>query len=214
MTQTTITLPNTTTAKKPTIQPEQIRYDAIYLGLVPKIVDKHPEIFDCRPPLDDKPYWRRANVEVQGFFRTLPQEYVGTTSEKRIEEEKAALFTCENSPYNIRLGFHPGYTLLSIPPDDKRNIFTGEDCISVPLFDLYFTPKDKQSTRTILEAALERFYLYQEDIEDGTLRVCGLKDQERVTQDLNLLREYLPQGTTIKARCDFGAGNGQATYRL
>ncbi len=186
-----------------------IEYDSIFVTLVPRIVDTNPQIFE-----DDKEYWDYSVEQVHKFLGRLPVTYRGEISEQRIETEKAAVFRCNGSPYDLMVGFKPAYQLLIVSPDDKRQAFSSDDCIDCPTFDVGFKPKDEEGTRKILQVGLEQFFLLQGDIDDGTLAVIGVKDKKVVYKDLELLRRFLPNRTKIEARCNYGAGNGEATYRL
>ncbi len=188
-------------------------YDSIFLEFVPKIVDQNPE--KIREIQKDAKYWDYANKQVHEFWERLFADCQGRKLlEQRFQEEKAAIFRCEGSPYDLTIGFKPGYHLLIVSPDDKRQVFTGKDCLACPTFDVSFKTLGERGTRAILQAGLEQFFLKQADIEEGTLAAIGGKDGEVVHRDLQLLRAFLPIGTTIEARCNYGAGNGRATYRL
>jgi hypothetical protein len=183
--------------------------DSVFIELVPRIVDTNPQLFE-----DNTKYWGHAVEQVHEFLGRLPDNYKGKVSEHRFEDEKAAVFKCEGSPYDLMVGFKPAYHLLIVSPDDKRQAFTSDDCIACPTFDVAFKPTDKEGARRILSAGLEQFFLRQGDIDDGTLIAIGGKNGEVVYRDLPLLRTLLPLGTVVEARCDYGAGNAEATYRL
>ena len=188
---------------------DRVQYDSIFMELVPRIVDTNPQLFE-----DDAKYWGYAVEQVDEFLGRLAKNYKGDVSEKRFENEKAAMVTCAGSPYELMVGFKPGYHLLIVAPDDKRQAFTGDDCVACPTFDVAFKPTDEEGVRRILQAGLDQFFLHQRDIDTGTLVVAGVKDKELVHRDLELLARFLPERTVVEARCDYMAGNGHATYRL
>lgn len=184
-----------------------VPYDSVFVELVPRIVDSNPQLFK-----NDAKYWGYAVEQVHKFLGRLPNNYRGEVLERRFEDEKAAVFECEGSPYDLMVGFKPDYRLLIVSRNDKRQVFTGDDCIACPTFDVAFRPIDKKGTRRILSAGLEQFFLRQGDITKGTLIAAGVKDGEVFHRDLQLLRTLLPRGKVIQARCDYGAGNGRAIY--
>ncbi len=185
-----------------------VQYDDILVELVPRIVDSDPTLIKKKAK-----YWNYSVQQVREFLGRLPDAYKGEVSEQRYETEKAAVFKCADSPYNVVIGFKPAYHLLRISPDDTRTSFTGKDCIACPTFDLAFKPADEEGTRKILQAGLDQFFLLRGDIEEGTLAVAGIKGKKVVHRDLELLAKFLPRGTVINARCNY-ADNGKATYRL
>lgn len=186
-----------------------IKYDSVFVELVPRIVDTNPNLFD-----DNAKYTDYAVGQVYEFLGRLPNTYKGEVSELRFENEKAAIFKCAGSPYDLMIGFKPAYHLLIVSPDDKRREFTDDDCIACPIFDVAFKPTDEEGVKRILQAGLNQFFLLQGDLDDGTLAAVGVKNKKVVHRDLELLARFLPKGTVIEARCNYGAGNGQATYRL
>ena len=141
---------------------------------------------------------------------------------KIFKKERSALYTCTDSPIDLRLGFSPGFNAIKY--SSRKKTYTGKDVVPCPLYDLMFrhiepNPTDEQPwavqpTPMILQAALKHFFVYQQDMDAGTLKVAGFKGKERVIEDLPLLERYLTKGTIVEARTDFGGGVGQAKYRI
>ena len=183
--------------------------DQVWLGLVPKAVDTKPEVFR-----DNKKYFSYAEQQVKEFWQRLPEGYVGDVSAKRFRKEKSAVFSVLEPSVNLLMGFKPAYHLLRATAKAKIIIANKRNTITCPTFDLYFRPSERIDAQIMMQAALQQFYLYQQDLEEGTLAARGCKNGKLVLEDLALLRNYFPKGTAIEARCDFALGNGKATYRL
>jgi len=181
------------------IMKNESQYDQILVGLVPKIVDTNPQLFE-----DTKEYWGYSVGQVQEFLGRLPETYTGKVSEERFEESKSAMFTCTKSPQNLMIGFKPGY-FLSV---------TDDNYISCPTFDVIFRPTDKEVTETILQTGLDQFFLNRMNEDTSALMVCGIKDKQIISSGLELLAQFLPSGTVIEARDDYRVSNGQITYTL
>lgn len=182
--------------------------DVILLGLVPKIVDRNPETLR-----DTKKYWKYAQAQADEFLAALtilPAAYTAGLTKRIFRKEKSAAYTCDDSPIGLSFSFRPEF-----------NIFLRKEVIACPLYDLMFkhvepNPADDpaiQPTPRIIEAALKHFFLYQQDMDAGTLKVAGFRGRERVLEDLPLLGRYLTKGTIVEARTDC-AGVGQARYRI
>jgi hypothetical protein len=186
-----------------------IPLDKIFVEFVPKIVDTNPQIFK-----DFTTYWSYTIEQVHEFLGRLPDTYRGDVSEKIFEKEKAAMFTCVKSPYELRIGFKPAYHLLIVDADDKRRSFIDNDCIVCPTFDVGFKYVDYEGSRRILQAGLDQFFLRQGDIDTGTLVAFGFIGKKVVEKDLELLLRFLPKKTIIESRCSYGAGNGMTSYIL
>lgn len=208
----------------PAPQPN-LQWERIYVELVPKevdIADLIPELFRER-----KNYMSFSKRKARNFLDELQAEShedlgITAVNEHLLPKAQAATLECIGGPYEIKLGFKPDYQLLQWPREKGRKskkepvVITADkhNSIIVPTFDLFFRPFTYHGTRDILETALGRFYIRQEDIDEGTLRVCALRGKKRVQEDLEVLAQYLPKGTTINARCDWGLANGKASYRI
>ncbi len=214
----------------PEPQPNQ-QWERIYVELVPKEVDIADLISDIFR--QKKTFMSFSRRKAQNFLGELQARQaeghedlgITTVNEHLLPKAQAATFECIGGPYEIKLGFKPDYQLLWEPERKARKakrrskepaVITPhkQNTITLPTFDLFFRPFTYHGTRDILETALDQFYIRQEDIEEGTLRVCALQGKKRVQEDLEVLAQYLPKGTTINARCDWGLANGRASYRI
>lgn len=186
---------------------EEVTIDVILLGLVPKIVDKNPEILR-----DTKKYWAYAEAQAHDFLGSLPALYTAGLTEKKFKKEKSALYTCKDSPIDLKLGFKPGFNVYISPSAKKKDTFL--QTIACQLYDLLFKPTVVlDGIKSVIQIALQHFFVYQQDMDAGTLKVAGFNGEERVIEDLSLLELYLPKGTVVEARTDC-AGTGEARYRI
>ena len=81
-----------------------------------------------------------------------------------------------------------------------------------PRFSLGFKNLDKDNSTKIIKVSLDRFFLEQSDIDNGTLIAVGIGNKKVVYRDLELLEQFLEKGTEIQSRINWGAGIGEATY--
>ena len=205
-------------------QKVKIDLDRIILELVPRAVDtlcEDPLLFRAK-----NRYWDYAVQQVHQFLERLPQEQRAGLSEQDFRKERAALFKCPGSPYDLAIGFKPGYQVIlsseiiqRLPTENKGAIMiTDENIITAPTFDLSIRPAEKEGTGLILGAALEQFFLRQGDLDVGTLCAFGVKGEDLVMQDLELLAAFLPPlksgRRTIHTRCNYALCNGQSIYTI
>lgn len=187
----------------PLLQASTQDLDRIILSLVPKAVDnvtQDPELFR-----DEKRCMDYATQQAKEFLARLPETYRKGLTEQQLDKG-TKIFA--NSNYELGIGFRPGYQLL---------IYTNT-VITAPIFDLSFKPTTNKDTRAIFEAALNQFFLQQLDIADGTLAAYGIKDEQTVVQDLELLRLFLPRRWVFKRKiqaiCNYALGSGRAVYLI
>lgn len=183
--------------------------NTVLLQLVPRAVDDNPQLFE-----DNKRYWEYTTGQVKEFFGRLPDDYTAGIEEERMEDKKAAVFRCTESPYELRVGFFPQYHLILNSPDKKERELTEDDVISCPMLSLVFNHADQDASQKIVEAALSQFFLVQGDLDDGTLLAFLYDGVNVLKSDLEMLTSFLPAGTKIEARCNYQFGNGKATYCL
>ena len=88
--------------------------EVILLGLVPKIVDENPEKIQ-----DTKKYWAYAQAQADTFLAALPAEYTAGLTKKILRNEKSAVYTCEDSPLDLVLGFKPGFNIIDFSSGKK-----------------------------------------------------------------------------------------------
>ena len=180
--------------------------DIIMLELVPKIVDQSTAKLK-----DVKQYWAFAEEESQQFFERVSAEYKVGLKKKKFVKKKAVLYDCTKSPLALMLGFRPRYN--SILFDDRHSSYGASDCVAVPVFDLGFKAITPQAATDVLLAALQQFFLYQSDLDAETLRIRVIRNEE-TSFGPKSLEPYLPAGTILHARTDFGGGGGRAAYTI
>ena len=201
----------------------ELSLDRIFLELVPKAVDhisEAPNFFR-----DANNFWDYSVQQVKEFLSGLPDKYKEKSNELFFKDKQCAIFKFPNEAYDLVIGFKPGYRIIlasevcsKISKDAKKIIIEPDDVITLPTFDLHFRPVDDKGTGVILENALNKFYLKQGDIENGTLMAFGVRGKEVVQSDLELLDRFLPEKMfskrTIHARCNYALGNGEAVYKI
>lgn len=187
-------------------------FDHIWINFVPKIVDE-----DSATLVDKRAYMDYSVGAVREYLNSLPEEYRIGLTEKLNEDEGTGLFESD-SLCELVIGFKPDYFLLtseSIRSEKKKfNVYTQDDCFAYPTIDVIFKPLDYKTANTIVRKGIDMFFLNQADIEDGTIMSYGIKNGEMIMEDLRLLRRCLPKLTPIETRCNYGAGNGFASYLL
>lgn len=170
--------------------------DLIFCRLIPKIIDTAPELF-----LDKKQYMEYSEKQLQEFFEKLPESYKQNLIEEQIDEDIKSFYSEE--PYKILIAFSPTYLLT----------FSKYGDIFCPEFQLAFKTITEDSTQTILQAAIEQFFLKQGE-ENGSLHVRELKDEQIIRIGLKLLNNYLPEGTKIESRHNYDFGHHKSCYEL
>ncbi len=185
--------------------------DTIVMELVPKIVDDVPKRKTLR---EIQTYWRYAEGQAVDFLGKLPTEYNAGLSIQKFRKEKAALYACKDSSVELMIGFKPMYPLLATPLRKKRTgVYTQKDMVACPTYDLAFKLISREAALTIIPAALEQFHALMGD-DTGPLMVYRTRRKKVVRKDVQLLADYLPRGTLVHARCNYGASNGKAEYRI
>lgn len=186
---------------------EIVQYDSVLMEMVSKIVDTEPELFE-----DRERYWSHSFEQIQQFLERLPDEYKKDIMENKFEEDCSCVFASEISPY-LKIGFQPDYRILKSNTDNK-NSYTLDDCICCPLFFLSFEPKDNKTTKNIVQAALDQFFIYQEDLDVEGIVAVGFTDKNNAYKNLKFFKNILPKGTILEARSQYGFGNAEAKYIL
>lgn len=184
--------------------------DTIMMELLPKIVDTVPEREKLR---NTQTYWRYATGQIMEFLGRLPSEYTSGISIQKYRKEKAARYTFEDSSIEFMIGFKPTYYLPSIPPGSKQTTYTRKHMVACPNYDLAFKLVSREAAATMVQAALQQFHILMGD-DTGPLMVYRTKGERIIRKDVQLLADYLPKGTIIQARCNSGASNGKAEYRI
>jgi|GEM_PF-6902158 len=178
--------------------------DLVYLCLVPKAADKLPhQEFESEAEV-----WDYSVGEARTFLNGIPRETIGSLEEEINREGKLGVFKGSNHDYELILGFKMDYPILYSPGDQGEM-----KVVVMPTFDLRFVPYNKGTSKKIMKQAIKQFSVKQGDIVNGTLLAFGMKDEKIVKRDLPLLKSFLGMFRRVEGRCNYGMGNGRATYR-
>lgn len=176
-------------------------HEELYLELIPKEVDVDPLQF--LSPRHTKTY---CDNHVEAFIKELPRQYKQKKFTKHSMGIGSCLFQCDGNN-GLLMGYKPDY-LLHFPK-------TRPKCsVDVPVFELSFEHRNSDLTVRVLQLALEQFFLRQKGDTSDSLVIYRFKGEEIFQRGLDVLREYLPEGTTIEARCNPRYSNTRAPYTL
>lgn len=181
---------------------EKIKIDSIVLGLVPKIVERVSDL----PLKTDDEFINYSDEQVTEFFNRIPREIKGEVKKTISKNEKSVLAE-SNSTYQLIMQSSPGINCLYSSRKNEQPIM-----LYFPRFSLGFKNLDKDNSTKIIKVSLDRFFLEQSDIDNGTLIAVGIGNKKVVYRDLELLEQFLEKGTEIQSRINWGAGIGEATY--
>ncbi|MBI4453633.1 hypothetical protein HY636_03230 [Candidatus Woesearchaeota archaeon] len=176
-------------------------HEELYLELIPKEADDDPLQF--LSPRHTKKY---CDDNVKDFIKELPIQYKKHKFTKHSMGVGSCVFQTDGNK-GFLIGYKPDYALYF----PKKRPKCGVD---VPVFQLSFAHRNTDLTERVLQLALEQFFLRQKEDTSDSLVVYRLKGEEVFQRGLDVLREYLPQGTKIEARCNPHSSHTRAPYTL
>ncbi|MBS3121575.1 hypothetical protein J4434_01685 [Candidatus Woesearchaeota archaeon] len=176
-------------------------HEELYLELIPKEVDTDPLQF--LSPSHTKKY---CDDHVTSFIKELPRQYRKSKLTKHSMGIGSCVFQSDGNN-GLLIGYKPDYHLFFPKARPKCGV-------DVPVFQLSFAHRNTDLTVRVLQLAFEQFFLRQKGDTQESLIAYQLKGDEIVKNGLDVLREYLQEGTGIEARCNPRYSNTRAPYTL